>query len=206
MNNQAKAFLANNLNQLPMQGSHETGIVVSISDQSFIVKLDSGSSVVCAQALSCVYTPIEEDLVEVFYHPARGHFILSILMRSQAVTAELSHPHGIELKAPTFSLDTNSTQLISQNFDLQSQRYKHQSNQLEVTATDAHFVSNSTHVSTNTLMQKVKDSFKFIERIEHVKAKDIIQTIKNSFIQRSKQVDISAKTDVKINGDRIHMG
>ena len=55
-------------------------------------------------------------------------------------------------------------------------------------------------------LQKFKDSFRIIERIEQTSALDIIQNIKNVFIQRSKNADISAKGDIKINGDRIHMG
>jgi hypothetical protein len=56
------------------------------------------------------------------------------------------------------------------------------------------------------MIQRIKDSFRIIERIEQVSAVDIIQNIKNAFIQRSRQVDITAKSDVKINGERIHMG
>jgi hypothetical protein len=55
-------------------------------------------------------------------------------------------------------------------------------------------------------LQKFKDSFRIIERIEQTSAKDIIQNIKNVFLQRSKNADISAQGDIKINGDRIHMG
>lgn len=206
MKQHTEAFLSKEFSSQSLQASRDTGVVVETQGDSFIVKLDNGSSVVCLQAVSCVYTPILDDLVEVFFHPARGYFVLSILVRTHAKTAELSHPHGIELKSPSFQIDANNTCVNSQNIELQSLRYKQQTQQLEVSTRDAHYVAETTHVASNTLMQKVKDSFKFIERIEQVKAKDIIQTIKNSFIQRSKQVDISAKTDVKINGDRIHMG
>jgi len=68
------------------------------------------------------------------------------------------------------------------------------------------FTSRTVESNIERMIQRIKDSFRIIERIEQVSAVDIIQNIKNAFIQRSRQVDITAKSDVKINGDRIHMG
>ncbi|EAT13257.1 DUF3540 domain-containing protein [Bermanella marisrubri] len=202
----AHQFLNDQFKGNTPQATRDVATVLEQDNTSFALQLDSGQIVSAKAATSCLYQPEERDLVELFFHPAHGYFIVSILSREAHVTGKIQHAHGIEIESPTLALKNNHTRLQSQTVDLQTQDYHQQSKEMRVETDTAHYVGETTHVSTGTLMQKIKDSFKFIERLEQVKAQDVIHTIKNAFIQRSKQVDITAKSDVKINGDRIHMG
>ncbi len=186
---------------------HEYASIISVTEQGYILKPDNGSSVIAQQAFGCPFTPIIDDQVMFVRCANRGVFIINILQRKHNQAAAISNKNGIELQSTNhINISANDINMTSNNTQVISQQYSHTSQKLDVKSDTTQFYSRTIESISERLVQKVKDSFKVIERLEQVSANDIIQNIKNAFIQRSRQVDISAKSDVKINGDRIHMG
>ncbi len=186
---------------------YEYASVICVTEQGYILKPENGSSIIAQQAFACPFTPITDDFVMFVRCANRGIFIINILQRKHAQCAVISNEHGISLQSnQKIDIAANKINMTSKDTQVISQQYSHTSQTLDVKSDSTQFYSRTVESISERLVQKVKDSFKVIERLEQVNAQDIIQNIKNAFIQRSRQVDISAKSDVKINGDRIHMG
>jgi len=157
-------------------------------------------------AVSCPYELELKDYVALSHCPQRGYFILHILERQAGSAATLHHPIGIKIKSPSIQFESNRLDMNQKHLSQNSVQAEQHSQDLKVTSDQVHFHARTVEASADTLMQRLKDSVKIIERLEQVKAKDVIHSIKNIFIQRAKQIDMTADGDVKINGDRIHMG
>jgi hypothetical protein len=186
---------------------HEYASVITVTEQGCILKLENGSSVIAQQAFGCPFTPIVDDFVMFVRSANRGIFIVNILQRKHAQCAVIENEHGIALHSnKKIDIAANNINMTSKITQVTNQQYSQTSQTLDIKSDSTQFYSRTVESITERLVQKVKDSFKVIERLEQVTANDIIQNIKNAFIQRSRQVDISAKSDVKINGERIHMG
>lgn len=186
---------------------HEYASVISVTEQGYILKPENGSSVIAQQAFGCPFTPITDDFVMFVRSANRGIFIVNILQRKHAQCAVIANEHGIALQSnQKIDISANNINMTSKNTQVISQQYSHTSQMLDIKSDSTQFYSRTVESISERLVQKVKDSFKIIERLEQVNAQNIIQNIKNAFIQRSRQVNISAESDVKINGERIHIG
>ena len=182
------------------------GQVITLRDGLIQVLLDSGKSIMAKQAFSCPIQVQNCDYVELSHSDSTGHFVLHILERDVPSPAVIKHPLGVEFESPSISMKSNALKLEPQNLTVNSVKTEHNAQTLKITADHAQLQARTVESSADSMIQRVKDSFKLIERIEHIKAKDVLHSIKNAFIQRAKQIDVTAEGDVKINGDRIHMG
>ena len=201
LNTEAPSYLSNTMEQ------YEYASIISVSEQGYILKPDSGSSIIAQQAFGCPFTPIIDDFVMFVRCANRGVFIVNILQRKHAYAATIANKNGIALQSSQkINIAADEITMSSKNTQMISHEYSHTSQKLNIKSDSTQFYSRTVESISERLVQKVKDSFKVIERLEQVNAQDIIHNIKNAFIQRSRQVDISAKSDVKINGERIHMG
>lgn len=186
---------------------HSFGMVLSKSKQGYLIQLESGSTLLANKAFSCPFLPEYNDYVAIMRSGQKGYFITNILERSSTQPARMETESELQISSQqSVEVLSKSIALSSLEYTLNCQTHTQQSEKLDVSSKQTSFQSESVESNMTRLVQRIKDSFKMIERIEQVNAKDIIQNIKNNFIQRSKQVDITAKSDVKINGDRIHMG
>lgn len=189
------------------QSTQEFGTVISKSKQGYLIKLESGSTLLANKAFSCAFMPEENDYIAIMRSNLKGYFITHILERQSNKPALIETESELHINsAKTVKFHSNAIEMTSLDYSVTCQNHNQVSEKLNVTSKHAQFQSETVESNVSRMIQRVKDSFKIIERIEQVTAQDIIQNIKNAFIQRSKQVDITAKSDVKINGDRIHMG
>lgn len=200
----------NQLKQLADNSSTQQqgfGQVQAKSKHGFIVKQHQAGTLLMQQAFSCAFTPEIDDEVSFIKSPNGHYYILNILHRKQASSAKIHSQYGIELhtsecidlQSSALSITNIKTKLTSTDTQVYSQESNIQAESISVKAKSVETIAERS-------LQKFKDSFRIIERIEQTSAKDIIQNIKNVFLQRSKNADISAQGDIKINGDRIHMG
>ena len=185
---------------------HVFGEVIS-TDQGIIkIKLDNENVISAKKAFSCAFEPKVHDTVELTVRNQHTYYVLNILERSCPSIAMISAPFGIEINSPSIEMQSNSLGIHNQAMTVNAKQFNQQSDSVKLNSDTAQFSSRTVESNIERMIQRIKDSFRIIERIEQVSAVDIIQNIKNAFIQRSRQVDITAKSDVKINGDRIHMG
>jgi hypothetical protein len=67
-------------------------------------------------------------------------------------------------------------------------------------------ISDSIDVVAKRMNQAVKNSIRRIEQIELVSAGQMIQSVRNLFSVKARHSAVTAESDVKINGKRIHIG
>jgi ABC-type Na+ efflux pump permease subunit len=183
------------------------GSVQAIGNNGFIVKQHQGGTLLMQQAFSCAFSPEVHDEVSFIRSPNGQYYILNILARKQASSAKIQSPHGIEISTnESINLQSSDLSITNISTELNTTDSKVYSQNINVQADSSSFKARTMETLAERSLQKFKDSFRIIERIEQTSALDIIQNIKNVFLQRSKNTDISAKGDIKINGDRIHMG
>lgn len=185
----------------------ENGWVQDITANGYVIRLSNHSTLIAQKSFGCTVVPEKDDLVMFTRTQEAGIFILNILQRKSESPATMSFSNGLELQSnEALTLRSSSLNLENLETSLLTQNYNVHSNKVNVVTEDARLQSRNIESTADRLILKLKDSFKIIERLEQVSARDVIQNIKNAFLQRSRQVDISAKSDVKINGERIHMG
>jgi hypothetical protein len=185
---------------------HVFGEVISTEQGIIKIKLDNENVISAKKAFSCAFEPKIHDTVELTVRNQHSYYVLNILERSSPSIAMISAPFGIEINSPSIEMQSNSLGIHNQAMTVNAKQFNQQSDSVKLNSDTAQFSSRTVESNIERMIQRIKDSFRIIERIEQVSAVDIIQNIKNAFIQRSRQVDITAKSDVKINGDRIHMG
>jgi hypothetical protein len=56
------------------------------------------------------------------------------------------------------------------------------------------------------VVQRVKDIFCRVENLQQTQAKTVRTTVSGDYYLTSNHADIQAKDDVKINGNKIHLG
>ena len=185
--------------------------------------VDTGSGVVLAKtAFSCLVTPEVDDQV-VLVNDAGGCFILAILAREQCQQMSLSM--GSQVTANVS--DGNMTVSCSETFAVRSKVADIANESMQVSTvkadmfcTDARVMGQQLTTRFDTVKRfatavldvcdsatrKLKNCFKHVEGVEQHQSKDTIHTVKNNLTVRSHHANISARKEMKIDGERIHMG
>ena len=67
-------------------------------------------------------------------------------------------------------------------------------------------VSEALHMVVDTVTQKIKNSFRMVDGVDQQSSLNFMQTVKKTLSIRSHHAVITARKDMKIDGERIHMG
>lgn len=193
----------------PLSGQQQQGFgqVQAVTKHGYLVQQHQAGTLLMKKAFSCAFTPLVGDQVSFLKRDNGQHYILHILEREQETPAIIESEHGIQISSPEqISLQSETLDIINIKTQLTNETTQAFSKNINVQADQTSLKTRILESLAERSMQKFKDSFRMIERMEQTTAKDVINNIKNVFVQRSKNADISAKGDIKINGDRIHMG
>ena len=191
------------------QGQQQQGFgqVQAVTKHGYLVQQHQAGTLLMKKAFSCAFTPLMGDQVSFVKSDNGQHYILHILEREQQTPAQIESEHGIQISSPEqISLQSESLDIVNIKTQLTNETTQAYSKNINIHADQTSLKTRILESLAERSMQKFKDSFRMIERMEQTTAKDVINNIKNVFVQRSKNADISAKGDIKINGDRIHMG
>ena len=106
---------------------------------------------------------------------------------------------GISNVGRDFSVTSQSANLVSSDIDVKGKTAKVRLSKLSSVVTMIESVADN-------LVQTLKTSFRMIKDHEHVKAGNVLHDVDNAHITRSEGVFITARKDVKVDAERIHMG
>jgi hypothetical protein len=67
-------------------------------------------------------------------------------------------------------------------------------------------IATSFNLIVDSLTQRLKNSFKMVQGVDQQSSQNLLQTIGKTFSVRARDTVIIARKDVKIDGERIHMG
>jgi hypothetical protein len=178
----------------------------------FAVSLNDGHTLFAQRAAGCLLAPETGD--EVLLVAGAGNaFILSVLTR-QEDTGRITLPgtstiegneitltgrRGVALEAPRISLtgllgeaSFSGLSLLSRWCDVRVER---------ITS-----VAEIWNRTIGRLTERIRDSYRKIENTEQTKAGRIRTIVKERFSVASKNADLNAEEEVKLDGKKIHIG
>ena len=186
--------------------------------------VDNSQVITAKRAASCLVKPDKNDSVMYFKDQNDNCYIMAGLESVNTNSTKLSvdKPLIVESESGDVSfvakenvniLSNDNLQVFTDGFVVQSKKAKLQIEDLELT-TDK-IKSNTKSVSliasnittvAETITQRCKSSFRFIEKLDQLKAGSMMQKVHNLFSSQSRQAVILAEEDVKVDAKRIHMG
>lgn len=207
----------------PINPELVTGTVIA-SEQTDSYLVNAGALVLsCTVAVSCLVKPIDGDRVLVC-REGSSTTVLAILDRIQtsactlqftgdvclevpagdvsiatAQNLRLTAAKGIQLASTELAITNNITRLVAKTVDVAAHHVK-------ANAQIAGVVAERLETVANTAIQHLTRSMRLIEESDILRAGEVLQTIKRTFSLRSRHSLISAESDVRIDGERIHMG
>ena len=172
-------------------------------------------------AFSCLVRPEPGDTALVAWHEGGGA-IIAILERPDASAMTLALPVAATVSAPALSLQAAAelglragervsvgapelavtaaeSRLAVASVEAHGRDWSLRLNRLSVWADTLHSVARS-------LLQKLGVSVRVVEGVDQASVGDSLQTVRNTYSLRTQQALLSARQDVRIDGERIHMG
>ncbi|MBF0239490.1 MAG: DUF3540 domain-containing protein [SAR324 cluster bacterium] len=205
----------------------EYGEVVSSKGNMFVVRLPD-HELSASRAFSCLVTPIAGDRVLISRDTGfdQGNvYILAIIKRRVGEDASLDFPGDVELNTKQGKFQINAKeglrlltgnvmevltpllQLNASRSELNMENLK--ANAREVVASFLHSQVYAEKIDTFTdrWVLKAKNSFRWVEELDQLKAGEVIHLIRKVMSMHSQgHTVITAEGDVRVDGDRIHMG
>lgn len=197
-----------------VNGESEDGLTVHGPSGTFMAKV----------AFSCHVRPIAGDKVMYTRDPESGCYILAILERLTGTDTVLSFPGDVKVESANglvniaaragIDLTTGSAVTLTAS-DINVSAAQGRFTVLDMQAAGESFsgslkkmqlISDTIDVVAQRLTHRLKSSYRWIEEIEHTAAGQMLHRVRNLFSVRSRHSTITAEQDVKINGERVHLG
>lgn len=185
--------------------------VKAVTDAGFIVHGPAG--VMLAQAArGCLIQPEVSDRVLL---SSSGHeaFILTVLSRERqeqkisvsgdlnvsAGRLSLSGQEGVTIFGERFTATATETCLSSKDVTVWADSMRGCLGTVRVFA-------KAVEVSADRAVNSARKAIRRIADVEVVYAGNVIQRVRENFVSRAKRTSMTARKDVHIDGERIHMG
>lgn len=201
----------------------DLGIISKIDKGIYTVETRSGTYEV-RQAVSCLITPQQNDKVLLVGDLSEGLYVLAVLEREAAQKQTISFQGDVDFTVKKGCLTITSQEEMrfasARNIDLASPELNVHSLKSEVHVHHLIFSGNfwlgqvekirltvtAFDSFIERLTQRVKRSYRTIEEIDRLRAGRLDYLIDKVLSLRGKYSMLTAKEDVKIDAERIHMG
>ena len=203
------ADMGNNLPERHPSPQLVTGIIKALLTQTDAsVEIAGGERVHALQAASCLLAPVIGDKVLVCQEGGEA-FILAVLSRAGTVAAEISVPQAetlvirarreVSLEAPVMRMTAKHFSLLAdvifQAGNVLTRNFK----RIAETVGDK-----LTHARTITSQAEVRTAI--VADVDTLRAKSLVQTIESVSTQTSEIALVTARRDVRIDGERVSVG
>jgi hypothetical protein len=202
-------------------GSLSAATVLDIREKSYLLASDDGSSRWGRKADGCLLQPAIRDRVLIWEDGREDAFILSVLIKEGAesfvafeydavltapgrlkirgASVEVTGSEEAALKAPEVSLKGRKGDVMFVHFSfLCRSAFAHMER--------VSLVMEKCQSVIGRLTQRIRDSFRRVERVDQTRAGMILQTAEERFSAKGRHAVIVAENDVKIDGEKIHIG
>ena len=197
-------------------------VVKGVSKESFMI--DTGSGVVNSRAaFSCLVAPQVGDTVLV-NHSASDYYLLAVLDRPSGQDMTLAFPADVKFHVTNGQFDllatkdinlmtTAKTRMLSGDVDISAATMDVNTGKLTTRTQEVESYSQNVKLHTHALStvakqisQKTDILIRWVENVETLNIGNLIQNVRKNYTSHSNQAVITAKKDVRIDGERIHMG
>jgi len=213
------------VNVLPLrppteQASLEYGEVKGGAQGQFMVQLGQGT-VAARCAVSCLVQPESGDQVLISQH-SHGHYILAVLSRQQTAVeirlpadatlhtegrlnlqakqgVRLSSAEAIDVTAPQLNLTGLQTRIQADTLAVTAPTLSADHDQVE-------FRARQVSSWTQRLIQRADTVMRWVEGVETAHIGQFVKHVRQAYLMNAQNTVITARGDVRIDGERIHMG
>ncbi len=201
----------------------DCGTILRKEDGRFILKNKKGLFT-AIPAFSCMVQPEISDRVLFSRDDENQYYVLSILERKSMEKSKLQFPGEVQIEAGKGQISMvaeNGINMISnQNIDMISPTFMVTAGQGDIhidriTAIGDQFTGKIKFVKlladtfdtiADRISQRVKNYFRIVEELDQLNAGELMHRVRKTLSIQSLHAMITAKKDVKIDGERIHMG
>ncbi len=216
MNNPARR-----LQEIPLV--QEQGMITDTDGKFFSVETHCGTYE-ARQAVSCLIKPLPGDKVLVVGDFVHGFYILAVLEREETQKQTLEFHGEVDLKVEdgrlTIAAQEGMSLAAAKDISLAARELNIHSLESEVSIHDlvfnggfwlgqverVRFLATTLDSVIERLSQRIKRSYRTVEEIDQLRAGRLDYLIDKLLSLRGKYSMLTAKEDVKIDGERIHMG
>ena len=197
-----------------------TGVVKSLGDPVFVIQTHQGV-VTASQAASCLLKPDIDDKVLLSFVDDEI-YILAVLVKANnhsklsfqgdvvlempgelainaAKTLRLSSAVKISQTAPEIGALSAAHTVYADNFKAHCQNMAVHSDRVQAQGQEL-------HGTFDRVFQKSDQVMRWVETIETLNIGNWVQNIKHTLNSRAQHQIITAKSDVRVDAERIHMG
>ncbi|MFT5217912.1 MAG: hypothetical protein ACI9LO_001071 [Planctomycetota bacterium] len=196
--------------------------VKGASQNGLVLDLD-GCIIKARAAFSCLVAPRAGDRVLV-NRSGDDYFVLAVLERAAEQDMTLEFPANVKMTASDGQIDlvakddinllsTARTNLISSKINLTATDMAINSDQLtartriiESHSQDARLYTGMLSTVAKQISQKTEVLMRWVEKVETLNIGNLIQNVRKNYTSHSDQAVITARKDMRIDGERIHMG
>jgi len=198
-----------------------TGVVKGIGGGA--VMIDTGEGVfTAAVAVSCLVSPAPGDKALICRIDGLV-YVLAILERPPAQGTTLSFPGDLRINAPNGRVEiagseatlraAKKTRLISrdlrltaENSSLHAVSFRGQTRDVEWRTGRAAVLAKTLDTMAERVVQSAKTVVRLVEEVETLRIGNLVQTVKNILTMNAKNTVMTARKEMTIDGERIHMG
>ena len=199
------------------------GIVIDESDGSYIISCDH-FQYTAHQAAGCLLKPERGDKVLFVGRENSECYILSVLERNSEIKQQIvfkgsteilcqegklriAGQKGISLASPKhLELISSRINAIAKEGDCSISNLTFLGNRLLVKISNIKLLAGIVETMCERFQQKTKTSYRIVEDLDHLKAGKIDFNAEKVMSLRGKYSILTAQEDIKIDGERIHMG
>lgn len=214
-------------NVVPFAGSTAdciltTAWVKGAAGDSAMIEFDGGA-VNAAVAFSCLVKPVAGDKVLVARSERECH-VLAVLERSAGRETTIEFPGDARLSAPNGRMNLASgtelnligaqktrmvsadTQIMSGRVSVHADTLSARANKTETRLGAVQVFADSIDTVAKRITQRVDTLMRWVEGVETLSIGSLIQNVRKIMTSHSHHAVITAKKDIKIDAERIHMG
>jgi hypothetical protein len=202
--------------------SLESAIVKGVADDSVMIASEGGA-INARCAFSCLVRPIAGDKVLISRSPGEC-FILAVLERPESPDMALDFPGNVSLNAAQGGMTLNSaediamiaagtnrivaaeTQMTSDELTVTANHLTTRVSRLDSYLEEASIVAGTIMSVAQLITQRVDVLTRWVENVETLTIGNLIQNVRKTLSSHSHEAVITATTDLRIDGERIHMG
>ncbi|MEE4359813.1 MAG: DUF3540 domain-containing protein [Desulfococcaceae bacterium] len=200
----------------------ETAWVKGVSEDAIMIQTDSGV-MKAGTAFSCLVLPETGDKV-LLSRSHRECYVLAVLERPLGKDMALHFPASVSMKAEQGQMNMVSgkdmnlisgqktrmlsaeTHISSGEMHINAAKLTARTHEMESHAKQVRFFADAVDSVVKRITQRADTIMRWVEGVETLNIGSLIQNVRRSLTSRSHQAIISAKEDISINGERIHMG
>lgn len=150
-----------------------------------VTALMNGEEIQLTNAMAFPYTPKPNDVVLAIGQQT-GHYIIGVLQTQGDMT--MTFPGSATFRAPKGGFNFSSGEAIDMH------------------APEVKVTAGKWTVVARTLSEKVTDAMRWVANLSQLKAGRKRTLVEGKDYERSERKILKAKKDVRVNGERIHLG